>query len=142
MKPLILIVDDNQEMAQGLQFAFEMEGLQVAHVSDGEAAVRFMEQEQPDLILADIKMPHMDGYALLRIVKQKATWRDIPFVFVTAVADWREAVMARSMGADEYIVKPFELENLLNVVRRLTKAVEKIEVRSGDEMGRQANHRQ
>ena len=140
MDPLILIVDDNREMGQGLKYAFEIEGFRVALVLDGEAAIEFMEQERPALILADIKMPHMDGYDLLRIVKQKAEWCDIPFVFLTAVADWREAVVARSKGADEFIVKPFELEALMNVVKRLTKTAEKAEVRSGDESGQRVNH--
>lgn len=128
MEPLILIVDDNREMAQGLRYALEMEGFRVAVASDGEIAINFLESEHPDLILADIKMPRMDGYALLRLVKQNAEWCDIPFVFVTAAADWREAVMAKSMGADEYIVKPFELEDLVSVVRRLTNEVEGVDI--------------
>jgi CheY-like chemotaxis protein len=124
MDPLILVVDDNREMAQGLRYALELEGFQVALASNGERAVMFLEGQLPDLILADIKMPRMDGYALLRVVKQNDEWCDIPFVFVTAAADWREAVMAKSMGADEYIVKPFELEDLVAVARRLTNKVE------------------
>jgi CheY-like chemotaxis protein len=124
MESLILIVDDNHEMAQGLQLALEMEGFQVALASDGDVAVRFLEDERPDLILADIRMPRMDGYALLHIVKQNAGWCDIPFVFVTAVADAREAMMAKSMGADEYIVKPFDVEELIKVVIRLTNEEE------------------
>lgn len=125
MDPLILVVDDNREMAEGLRFALETEGFQVALASDGESAVRFLEDEHPDLILADIKMPRMDGYALLHVVKDTVKWCDIPFVFVTAAADWREAVMAKSKGADEYIVKPFELEDLVQVVKRLTSKVAK-----------------
>lgn len=124
MGQLILIVDDNQEMAEGLRFALEAEGFQVVLTSDGELAAEFLEHRRPDLILADIKMPRMDGYTLLRLVKQNAKWRNIPFVFVTAAADWREAVMAKSMGAEEYVVKPFELEDLTKVVRRLTKETE------------------
>lgn len=139
MDRLILIVDDNREMAEGLRHALELEGFQVTLASDGEGAVKFLEQGQPDLILADIKMPRMDGYVLLRIVKGNSQWRDIPFVFVTAAADWREAVMARSMGADEYVVKPFELEDLMTVVRQLTGVVKIVEVGSVGELGWQAN---
>lgn len=124
MESLILIVDDNHEMAQGLQLALEMEGFQVALALDGDVAVRFLEDERPDLILADIKMPRMDGYALLHMVKQNAGWCDIPFVFVTAAAEAREAQMAKSMGADEYIVKPFDVEELIKVVMRLTNEKE------------------
>lgn len=139
MFPLILIVDDNREMAEGLRFALEIEGFQVVLASDGEAAIRFLERQRPDLILADIKMPRMDGYAFLRLVKGNPEWRDIPFVFVTATADWREAVTAKSRGADEYVVKPFELEDLVRVVRRLTEAVRAVRVRSGGEMGLKAD---
>ena len=134
MEALILVVDDNREMAEGLQYGLEMEGYRVALASDGELAVEFLEREQPDLILADIKMPRMDGYALLHVVKQNAKWCNIPFVFVTATADWREAVIAKSIGADEYIVKPFDFEDLVKVVKRLTTAAERAEIgTAGDE---------
>jgi len=128
MEPLILIVDDNQEMAKGLRFALEMEGFRVVLASDGEAAVDLLNSEAPALILADIRMPRMDGYALLREVKVNAEWRDIPFVFVTAAADWREAVMAKSRGVDEYIVKPFELEDLIAIVNKLTGKAEQVDI--------------
>lgn len=133
MGALILVVDDNREMAEGLQFGLEMEGFRVALAWNGELAIEFLEREQPDLILADIKMPRMDGYALLHVVKQNAEWCDIPFVFVTAAADWREAVMAKSIGADEYIVKPFELDDLIKVVKGLTKRAEKAELGAASE---------
>ena len=133
MDALILVVDDNREMAEGLQFGLEMEGFRVALAWNGELAIEFLEREQPDLILADIKMPRMDGYALLHVVKQNAEWCDIPFVFVTAAADWREAVMAKSIGADEYIVKPFELDDLIEVVKVLTKGAEKAELGAASE---------
>jgi CheY-like chemotaxis protein len=139
MKPLILVVENNREMAYGLRFALEMEGFQVALAFDGEAAVKFLKQRQPDLILADIKMPRMDGYALLRAVKGHIEWHGVPFVFVTAAADWRQAVMAKTMGADEYIVKPFELEDLIRIVKRLTKAAEKAEINPADELDGEAN---
>lgn len=142
MDPLVLIVEDNQEMAEGLQFALEIEGFRAALASDGEVAIEFLGQEQPDLILADVKMPRMDGYALLRAVKQNAEWSKIPFVFVTAAADWRKAVTARAMGADDYIVKPFELEELIRVVRQLTNVVEKVKVGSVVALGWQANQAQ
>jgi len=139
MDALILVVDDNQVMAEGLQFALEAEGFRVALALDGGLAIEFLEHEEnerPDLILADIKMPRMDGYALLRAVKENPEWRDIPFVFVTAAADWREAVMAKSRGADEYVVKPFELEDLVKVVRQLMKEVAKVGTRkAGEEEG-------
>lgn len=139
MDPLILVVDDNREMAQGLQYALETEGFRVALALDGESAIKFLERERPSLILADIKMPRMDGYALLRLVKKNAEWRNIPFVFVTASADWREAVIAKSRGAQEYIVKPFELEYLIMVVRQLTQVEEKVGAGSVGESGGQAN---
>jgi CheY-like chemotaxis protein len=122
MKPLILVVDDNKEMVEGLRYALELERFRVAHAFNGEGALRFLEQTRPDLILSDIKMPRMDGFALLRLVKEKAAWADVPFIFVTAAADWREAVLAKSLGADEYVVKPFELEDLIAVVHRLVDA--------------------
>jgi CheY-like chemotaxis protein len=139
MEPLILVVENNREMARGLRFALEMEGFQVALAFNGETAVKFLKQRRPDLILAGVKIPHLDGYALLRTVKKHIEWRTIPFVFVTAAADWRQAVTAKSMGADDYIVKPFELEDLMKVVKRLTKAAEKAETPPADELNCEAN---
>ncbi|MFZ5916934.1 MAG: response regulator [Chloroflexota bacterium] len=133
MEPLILVVDDNREMAKGLRFALEMEGFQVILASDGREALTLLEHESPDLILADVKMPRVDGFALLEAVKAHPAWRDIPFVFVTAAADWRDAVVAKSMGAYEYIVKPFELDDLMSVVRRLVHVPEGAPVQPCDD---------
>lgn len=133
MNPLVLVVDDNQEMAEGLRLALEMEGYRVAVASNGKQALERLEHQRPDLILADVKMPHMDGHELLKAAKERPEWRDIPFVFVTAAADWREAVVAKSRGAAEYIVKPFELEDLTAVVHRLTRKVDRAEIVSSED---------
>lgn len=113
-------MDDDGDLTKTLRLALEIKGFQVALASDGELAVEFLEQERPDLILTDIKMPRMDGLALLRVVKQPPEWRDIPFVFMTGTAGQQEAAMAESMGADEYIVKPFALKDLVKAIRQLT----------------------
>jgi CheY-like chemotaxis protein len=122
MEPLILIVEDNREICMGLQFALEMQGYRVGCVPDVESALNFLQRERPDLILSDIGFPlgQMDGQAFLRVVKQSVRWRDIPFVFMTGEADWRVAVESKSMGADEYVVKPFRLEDLMGIVKRFT----------------------
>ena len=140
MLPLILVVDDNLDMTRGLQFAFEMEGYRVVCVSDVESALNFMQRQRPDLILSDVRLPGMDGHAFLRVVKQDPRWRDVPFVFLTAVADWGVAVKSKSMGADDYVVKPFQLEDLMKVVKKWTGVVEEAKVDS-KQSGRQANGR-
>jgi chemosensory pili system protein ChpA (sensor histidine kinase/response regulator) len=133
MNPLILVVDDNREMAEGLRLALEMENYRVALAANGKEALELLERRLPDLILADVKMPHMDGHELLKATQARAKWRDIPFVFVTAAADWREAIAAKSKGAAEYIVKPFELEDLMAIVQRLTRQVDRVELTCPEE---------
>ena len=132
MKPLILIVDDNEEMARGLGFAFEMEGYRVTLSPDAETAVRLMVMEQPDLILSGVRLPRADGFAFLDVVRQSSEGRDVPFVFVTAEADWRLAVKAKSKGADEYVVKPFRLEDLIEIVGQLAGLAGRAEVGAAD----------
>lgn len=123
MKEMILVVEDNPDMTTALKLALEMEGYQVLAAADGLEALRTLERVTPDLIVADIMMPRMDGYELYDAVHQDEKWLSIPFIFLTAKTDKEDIRLGKEMGADDYLVKPVEKEDLIAAIRGKLKRV-------------------
>ncbi len=123
MKEMILVVEDNPDMTSALKLALEMEGYQVLTAADGLEALRILERVTPDLILADIMMPRMDGYELYQATHQDERWLSIPFIFLTAKTDKEDIRLGKEMGADDYLVKPVEKEDLIAAIRGKLKRV-------------------
>jgi len=123
MKEMILVVEDNRDMTAALKLALEMEGYQVLTAADGVEALRILERVTPDLILADIMMPRMNGYELYQTTHQDERWLSIPFIFLTAKTDKEDIRLGKEMGADDYLVKPVEKEDLIAAVRGKLKRV-------------------
>ena len=119
----ILVVEDHESLLAGIQDVLEAEGYTVLTATDGMKALQAMEEMRPDLIVADIMMPRMDGYALYEAVRARPEWVPIPFIFLTAKAEKEDVLKGKDMGAEDYITKPFEHHELLVVVRaRLGRA--------------------
>jgi len=123
MKEMILVVEDNPDMTAALKLALEMEGYQVLTAANGLEALQILERMTPDLILADIMMPRMDGYELYQTTHQEERWLSIPFIFLTAKTDKKDIRLGKEMGADDYLVKPVEKEDLIAAVRGKLKRV-------------------
>ena len=123
MKEMILVVEDNPDMTAALKLALEMEGYQVLTAVDGLEAMRVLERVTPDLIVADIMMPRMDGYELYEATHQDERWLSIPFIFLTAKIDKEDIRLGKEMGADDYLVKPVEKEDLIAAIRGKLKRV-------------------
>jgi len=120
----ILIVEDNEPLLAAIQDVLETEGYVAFTATDGVRALQVMEDARPDLIVADIMMPRMDGYALYEEVRARPEWVTIPFIFLTVKADKEDVLMGRSLGAEDYITKPFDPQELLVAVRaRLGRAL-------------------
>jgi two-component system response regulator AtoC len=115
----ILIVDDEARMAESIKEYFEPEGLESDLASNGEEARRMLEEKPYDALVSDLRMPGMDGMQLLRWVKEEGP--EIPAIMISAHGDIRDAVEAMREGAYDYLVKPFDPDELLLKVR---KAVE------------------
>ena len=110
--PLVLLVDDN-EGNQDLM-ALYLEGLPVRWVvaSDGQGALESIAQSRPDLVLLDVMMPRMSGFEVCRAIKSDEALRDIPVVMVTALDSVVDQDRAKSEGADGYMVKPIDRDEL------------------------------
>ena len=121
--PLILVVDDKEENRYFLRTLLEGAGYAVAEATHGGEALEFARRERPRLVVADILMPVMDGFALCRHWRAEEGLRSIPFVFYTATyTDDRDRDFALSIGADEFLIKPQEPEELLKRLRNLLQA--------------------
>ncbi|WP_022853398.1 sigma-54-dependent transcriptional regulator [Thermodesulfatator atlanticus] len=124
----ILIVDDDKSLQEFLEIFLTKEGFQVAVAGDGEEALSFLDKKQVDLILADIRMPRMDGISFLKALREKGLY--LPVIMITAYASLDTAVAAKQEGAFDYVAKPFKLDELRKLI---LKALEKDSARHSRE---------
>ena len=119
-KKKILICDDDPVILRLLQVNLEIEGYEVVSAHHGEEAVRLAIQERPNLIILDIMMPRMDGYQAARALKSQTETKDSPLVFLSAKAQQADIDKGRTFGVTDYLTKPFDPTELLDVIDRLT----------------------
>jgi DNA-binding response OmpR family regulator/DNA-binding CsgD family transcriptional regulator len=118
----VLIIEDTIKLRECISEALELEGFEVIHAEDGISGIRLAKECWPDLILCDIVMPGMNGYDVLRMLRSEPRLPPFPFVFITAMADRKNIRDGMDLGADDYLVKPFTMTELLNAINaRLTK---------------------
>jgi CheY-like chemotaxis protein len=113
----ILVVDDHAELLENIGLTLEAAGYRVVAAHDGVEALEVLAAQPVDLVLADIAMPHMDGYQLYERVRESPHWAAIPFVFLTARALDSDVRHGKGLGADDYLTKPIQPEDLLAVVQ-------------------------
>ncbi len=119
----ILVVDDHPTLLENVALALEAAGYSVLTAEDGQGALGILEDEPVSLILADIAMPGMNGYQLYERVRMRPEWVSIPFIFLTARAMDSDVRYGKELGADDYLTKPIEPEDLLSAVQgRLRRA--------------------
>ncbi|HIK56782.1 MAG TPA: response regulator [Synechococcales cyanobacterium M55_K2018_004] len=111
--PLILVVDDTPANLEVVAEVLSDAGYEVAIATDGERAIKQANLSQPDLILLDVMMPGIDGFETCRQLKASATTDDIPVIFMTALSDTTDKVRGFTLGAVDYITKPFQTAELL-----------------------------
>ncbi|MEC4803238.1 MAG: hybrid sensor histidine kinase/response regulator [Jaaginema sp. PMC 1079.18] len=115
--PLILIVDDNPTNLKVLSYTLMNEGFELAIATDGTEALAQIAEEKPALILLDVMMPGIDGFETCRRLKANRETEDIPVIFMTALSDTVDKVKGLSIGAVDYISKPFEAVDVLARIR-------------------------
>lgn len=118
-KPLILIVDDEIGVRELLTDALRIAGLDTIEAKDGMSALAVMRKQKPDLLIIDVNMPIMDGFDLLERVREGKN--SVPALMLTARADRGDVARGLRLGADDYVTKPFGLEELLLRVRAILR---------------------
>ena len=108
----ILIAEDERDIRDLITFTLRFAGYDVVAASNGEEAVGLAQQEKPDLILMDVRMPRMTGYEACAVMKEDPTLKDIPVIFLSAKGQESEIQAGLSAGATEYLLKPFAPDQL------------------------------
>ena len=117
VKNKILVVDDEEALRTVLSSELEGEGYQVSTAGDGEEAIKILGSQQFHLILLDIKMPNVDGFEVLKFVKQKQPSTKV--IMLTGFADLKNAIESKKLGAEDFVSKPYDLVDLLTTVERV-----------------------
>lgn len=118
----LLIIEDTEELLENLKEYFEMEGFKVVGARSGKIGVELAEELTPDLIICDVLMPELDGFQVLDKILHMAKTYKIPFIFSTSLSEKVNKEQALRLGADDYIIKPFELDSLLKLVNAWIKS--------------------
>ena len=116
-KNRILVVDDEAALRTVLSSELHTEGYMVSTASDGDEAIDLLQSHSYDLILLDIKMPRVDGFQVLRYVKEKIP--HIKVIMLTGFADLKNAIESKKLGAEDFISKPYDLVDLLATIERV-----------------------
>jgi DNA-binding response OmpR family regulator len=117
-QPIILIVDDEEDVVRPIAFRLNVQGYEVLLEPDGELGYETAVAEHPDLILLDVMMPGLDGFSLCEILKSRDDTQDIPIIMVTAKSTVGDVEKAFSVKADDFVAKPFEWQELLGKINR------------------------
>ena len=115
----ILICDDDPVILRLLEVNLELEGYSVLSAHNGEEALQIATAEKPDLVILDIMMPKLDGYQTAERLKSQDETKEIPVVFVSAKAQLSDIEKGKSYGVADYLTKPFDPSDLLEIVERL-----------------------
>lgn len=121
--PLVLVVEDDEHIAQVLRFMLERQAYRVVHLADGRAASEHFRNasERPDLVLLDVMLPYVDGFELVQLARERSDWAGLPILMLTAKNTERDTVRALDAGANDFVIKPFQPNELLARVRRFLK---------------------
>lgn len=121
MKKRILVIDDEENLAELLRFRLEANGYAVDVAFDGKTGIDRIMSTKPDLVVLDIMMPGMNGYEVLKLAKANEATKDIPILMLTARAQFQDENMSMDLGADFFLPKPFEPGELLKAIENLLK---------------------
>lgn len=117
VKPKILVVEDDLDVAEMLNAYFRVQGYEVFTVNWGEDGVRACQTIDPDLVVLDIRLPDIDGYEVARRLRADRHMQDVPIIFLTEKRDHADRLHGLELGADDYITKPFDVQELRLLVR-------------------------
>lgn len=113
---IIAIVDDEPNIRETASFILEMEGFKVVKACNGEEALNIIKNKKPKIVLLDVMMPQKDGYEVCRLIKQDPELRNIFIIMLTAKGQKTDEQRATQVGADCYMTKPFDDEEVLRII--------------------------
>jgi DNA-binding response OmpR family regulator len=134
----ILVVDDDPAILMGLTLKIKRHGYQVITARDGNEGIQKVKDNKPDLVLSDVMMPFPDGFEMRRILRQDLELASIPFIFLTARTDVQDRLRGFREGADDYILKPFDADEVLARIDAVIQRVEAERSRGREQMKEQA----
>jgi CRP/FNR family transcriptional regulator, polysaccharide utilization system transcription regulator len=135
MSKTILVIEDNRDVRENIAEILELSGYQVIKAENGKIGADFAVKQTPDLVLCDIMMPELDGYGVHHILSRNHRTAHIPFIYLTAKAEKDDIRRGMSMGADDYITKPFDDVQLLNTIEARIAKSERLRHASDPQMG-------
>jgi two-component system sensor histidine kinase/response regulator len=130
----VLVVDDDPTILDSVTDLLRLSGYHILSATNGVEGLHVMQSNTPDLIIADITMPEMDGYHFYEAVRENPAWTPIPFIFLTARGEQKDIRRGYMLGADQYLTKPFEAEDLLVAVEKRLERVRAIQAVTKDEV--------
>lgn len=122
----ILVIDDDTAINELIKVNLELAYYKVTCAFDGNKGYALAKQELPDLIILDVMMPEVDGYTVAKRIRENETTKDIPIIMLTALSMLQNKVQGFNIGIDDYLVKPFEMEELMARVKALLKRTNNI----------------
>ena len=120
----VLIIEDNEDILENTSEILELSNYRVFTAYNGKLGVEQALEKKPDLILCDIMMPELDGFGVLHMIQKIPELQDTPFIFLTAKTEQSDIRKGMSLGADDYIPKPFDAADLLAAVETRLKRAE------------------
>ena len=119
----VLVVDDHQPTVQLIRSALEGLGLEVRTAGNGAEALLAVDEEKPDLVILDVMMPVLDGFQTLKVLQESPETRELPVIMLTARSSDIDVAHGWRSGVTSYLTKPFSLDQLVSMVRRVLEAV-------------------
>ena len=130
-KPKIVVIEDEVDILEVINYNLSKEGFDVCSALDGEEGLALIKKEVPDLVLLDLMLPGLDGIEICRKLKTDYSTRSIPIIMVTAKGEESDIVLGLGMGADDYMVKPFRPRELMARIRSVLRRGDFIEEGEG-----------
>ena len=130
----ILIVDDEQDIVELVSYNLEKEGFKTVKAFDGEAALKMVKLQKPDLIILDLMLPKMNGLDVCRAIRRNPETLSLPIIMLTAKTDEVDKIIGLENGADDYITKPFSIKELIARVRSILRRLQDGEKKTGQEV--------
>ncbi|MCS7052671.1 MAG: response regulator [Ignavibacterium sp.] len=116
MKPKILVVDDSVTIRKFITITLKVKGFDIICASDGMEALELLPNDKVDLIITDLNMPNIDGFNLIERIRSNENYQNTPIIVMSNLSDSEDIERAMQLGANSYIIKPFDQKNIINEI--------------------------